>query len=186
MYHIVLVIGGGMFSLNVDNSFLKFKNNPSAVSFPFTAVVSVGNGLTTRVIGEKISSSSVTSYQISLMGIGVSLCFGLIEILDINSVTLDGGDYQTHWGPCSSGFGSMCPTGLIGWVCPCAPCDAQCTKCFGAIICSLTYQPALPRAQLDIGRTIQMTSALNATMHAQSVQMEPILNVPLATQDITW
>ena len=81
-----MVIRGGMFSLNVDNSFLKFKNNPSAAAFPFTAVVSVGNGLTTRVIGEKISSSSVTSHQISLMGIGVSLCFGLIEILDINSV----------------------------------------------------------------------------------------------------
>ena len=151
MYHIVMVIGGGMFSLNVDNSFLKFKNNPSAAAFLSTAVVSAGNGLTTRVIGEKISSSSVTSYQISLMGIGVSLCFGLIEILDINSVTLDGGDYQTHWGPCSGGFGSMRPTGLIGWVCPCALCDAQCTKCFGPTsgeceACNVGYylQPDLP------------------------------------------
>ena len=76
----------------------------------------------------------MTSYQLTFESFSGSICFGLIEIPDIDSATLDGGDFQTHWGPCADhSSGSMWPVGSIDWVCPCAPCDAKCTKCSGSI-----------------------------------------------------
>ena len=60
------------------------------------------------------------------------ICFGLTEISDINSVNLNSGDYSSDWGTCAgNAYGSMHPNGLIDFVCPCTPCDVQCTKCSG-------------------------------------------------------
>ena len=139
---------GGIADLSVDNSFLQMKYN----NVDFSISTRVSSGGTTRVIGEKITSTSVTSYQITFTGFGNAICFGLIEIPDINSVTLDGGDYQTHWGPCADHFGgSMWPTGSIDYVCPCVACHAQCSKCSGPTeneceACSLGFylQPNFP------------------------------------------
>ena len=130
MYHVVMVIGSGTFALDVDPNFLETKYNVMQVSFQSN---SVSVGITTRLIGEKITTTSVTSYQLTFGSFSGSICFGLIEIPDIDSATLDGGDFQTHWGPCADhSSGSMWPVGSIDWVCPCAPCDAKCTKCSGS------------------------------------------------------
>ena len=129
MYHIVMVFGGGYFDLSLNNSFLKTKYNPAHVSYPTSTRVKVSNGATTRIIGEKITTTSVTSYKITFTNYGTNICYGLISIPDINTVTLDNGDFQAHWGVC---VGSTWPTGQIAIVCQCKDCAANCATCTGA------------------------------------------------------
>ena len=157
MYHVVMVSGGGYFDLNVDNSFLKTKYSSIIVSFPSSTRVNFGIGMATRIIGEKITTTSVTSYQLTFSSVGSFVCFGLISVPDINTVTLDGGDYQTHWGPCAGTMaGSKWPTGSIDFVCPCGNCNSACTKCFGTsstqcTACSSGYylQPSSTSCQIS-------------------------------------
>ena len=125
MHHIVMVFGGGIFDLNVDNSFLKTRYNPADVSFPTSTSVNVANGATTRIIGEKITLTSVTSYQLKFTIYGASICFGLISSSDITTVLLEGGGFNAHWGVCVGA------TYKIAVVCPCDACYAGCGTCSG-------------------------------------------------------
>ena len=128
MYHIVMVFGGGTFDLNIDNSFLKTKYDSDYVTFPTSTRVNVANGATTRIIGEKITTTSVTSYQLTFTSYGADMCFGLISTSDVDSVTLNGGDFNAHWGVCVAGATSQLTT-----VCPCGNCiSTGCTTCVGA------------------------------------------------------
>ena len=129
MYHIVMVFGGGFFDLSLNNGFLKTKYNPVHVTYPTSTRVQVLNGATTRIIGEKITTTSVTSYRITFTSYGTNMCFGLISIPDINTVTLDDGDFQAHWGVC---VGSTWPTDQLTTVCQCKDCAANCATCTGA------------------------------------------------------
>ena len=95
MYHIVMVFGGGIFDVNVNNNFLKTRYNDLHVTYPTSTRVNVANGATTRIIGEKITTTSVTSYQLTFTSYGSNICFGLISASDVNAVTLDGGDFTT-------------------------------------------------------------------------------------------
>ena len=135
MYHIVMVVGEAVFNIYPDNTFMNFKNNPTYVGFPSNISVTVDgvSGITTtRIIGEKITSTSVTSYQITLSSFGGWFCFGLSKIPDINAVILNGGDYDNSWGPCVNHTGgNKWPIGQLDFVCPCEPCHAQCTRCSG-------------------------------------------------------
>ena len=156
MYHVVMVYGGGFFELDVDNSFLKTKYNPSIASFPSSTRVDFGSGLATRIIGEKMTTTSVRSYQLTFSSVGGWTCFGMILVPDINTVTLDGGSFD-GWGSCAdTGSGSMWPIGSINWVCPCTNCDNACTKCTGPTqnecsACSSGYylQPSSTSCQIS-------------------------------------
>ena len=53
-------------------------------------------------------------------------------------------------------------------------------------ICSRVQHLVKFHAHLDIGRMIQIESALHATLHVQLVQVEPTHNAPLAIQDIFY
>ena len=129
MYHIVMVFGGGTFDLNVDNSFLKTRYNDLHVTYPTSTRISVANGATTRIIGEKITTTSVTSYQLKFTSVGSNMCFGLISASDIEAVTLDGGDFTAHWGVC---VGNTYPSGQLTAVCPCGNCVPGCATCTNA------------------------------------------------------
>ena len=129
IHHIVMVSGGGTFELNVDNSFLKTRYDPTHVSFPTSTSVNVGNGETTRIIGEKITATNVTSYQLTFTSYGTNMCFGLISIPDIDTVTLDDGDFTTHWGVCVD---DAYPVDQQTIVCPCSNCATGCATCDGA------------------------------------------------------
>ena len=129
MYHIVMVFGGGIFDVNVNNNFLKTRYNDLHVTYPTSTRVNVANGATTRIIGEKITTTSVTSYQLTFTSYGSNICFGLISASDVNAVTLDGGDFTTHWGVCT---GNTYPVGQLAIVCPCVNCAVGCATCFGA------------------------------------------------------
>ena len=124
-----MVFGGGTFELNVDNSFLKTRYNAAYVSYPDSTTVVVASGATTRIIGEPITTTSVRSYQLKFTNYGTDICFGLISTPDIDSVTLDGGDFSEHWGVC---VGATYPTGQLVTECPCDPCATGCATCTGA------------------------------------------------------
>ena len=126
MYHIVMVFGGGTFELNVDNSFLKTKYNPSYVTYPSDSTINVAGGTTTRIIGEQITTTSVTSYRLKFTSYGTNMCFGLISAANINTVALEGGDFSAHWGVCVE---AAFPTGQLMIVCPCASCATGCETC---------------------------------------------------------
>ena len=128
MYHIVMVFGGGKFDLNVDNGFLQTKYNLNSVIFSTNSRITVGDSATTRIIGEKIMTTNVTSYQLTFTSWN-NICFGLISAPDLDAVEVDGGDFTTHWGVC---VGETYPVDQLTPVCPCATCAARCATCVGS------------------------------------------------------
>ena len=132
LYYVVMVSGGGSFTVDQDISFLQQKWTNASVSFSSDSATVVNTGTNMFIVGDSIDTTQVNSFQITLNSFGGSICFGIMDISDLTTFSVNSGSFAAGtFGACAdSGTGSNYQ---VTFKCPCLECAAECSSCSGPL-----------------------------------------------------
>ena len=123
LYYIVNGHDYGSFGLDQDMSFLKKEWANSSVSFSGDNSASFIVSNNENLVGDTLASTAVLSFKFTLVSAGDYLCFGISNILNLNTFVLEGKNFyaSSGTGVCVEAISGGSFVGLTTGICTCLP-----------------------------------------------------------------